>query len=192
MTDLQSRIGASEGVSMVGTQFDGQIPPGETPAAAAAVAFAIAQVGKPFSDKDGVGPKFSRNGLVWRAWKEAGSKWPLASANTQALNRKWVVPIEPGQEKPGDLVFWRLNNATDLPGRIDHVGLVVNRARECLFMPRRPKLASNSTTTSRAATTQAPPCLGASLTHRRVQPRSPGQLSARIRVGPSANAQRSS
>lgn len=37
MTDLQSRIGASEGVSMVGTQFDGQIPPGETPAAAAAV-----------------------------------------------------------------------------------------------------------------------------------------------------------
>ena len=122
MTDLQSRIGASEGVSMVGTQFDGQIPPGETPAAAGGSCFRDCAGGKPFSDKDGVGPKFSRNGLDVESVKEAGSKWPLASANTQALNRKWVVPIEPGQEKPGDLVFWRLNNATDLPGRIDHVG----------------------------------------------------------------------
>ena len=139
MTDLQSRIGASEGVSMVGTQFDGQIPPGETPAAAAAVALALAQGGKPFSEKDGIGPKFSRNGRVWRAWKEAGSKWPLASANTQALNRKWVVPIEPGQEKPGDLVFWRLNNATDLPGRIDHVGLVVNPGKGVLVHASSPK-----------------------------------------------------
>ena len=126
MADLQSRIGASEGVSLVGTQFDGKIPAGGSPAAKAATQFAIAQVGKKFSDKDGTGPKFSRHGLVWKAWKQAGVAWPLQSANTQALNRKWVVPIDAGSEQPGDLVFWRLNNATDLPGRIDHVGLVVN------------------------------------------------------------------
>ncbi len=126
MNDLQARLGATEGVSLVGTQFDGKIPPGGTAAAKAATKFAIAQVGNPFSAKDGTGPEFSRHGLVWQAWKQAGVKWPLQSANTQALNRKWVVPVEAGQEKPGDLVFWRLNNATDLPGRIDHVGLVVN------------------------------------------------------------------
>ena len=126
MNDLQSRINASEGVSLVGTQFDGDIPAGETPAAKAAVQYALGQVGKPFDAKNGSGPTFSRHGLVYRAWKEAGVKWPLQSANTQALNRTWVVPIEAGQEKPGDLVFWRLGNGTDLPGRIDHVGLVVN------------------------------------------------------------------
>lgn len=126
MNDLQSRIGASEGVSLVGTQFDGKIPAGGSAAAKAATAFAIAQVGKPFSDRDGSGPKFSRHGLVWKSWKQAGLKWPLQTANTQALNRKWVVPVEAGKEQPGDLVFWRLNNATDLPGRIDHVGMVVN------------------------------------------------------------------
>lgn len=129
MTDLQSRLGASEGVSLVGTQFDGTIPAGGSAAAKSATQFAISQVGKPFSDKDGktgTGPKFSRHGLAWRAWSQAGLKWPLQSANMQALNRKWVVPVEPGKEQPGDLVFWRLNNATDLPGRIDHVGLVVN------------------------------------------------------------------
>lgn len=126
MNDLQARLGASEGVSLVGTQFDGEIPPGGTAAAKAATQFAISQLGKPFTDKNGTGPKYSRNGLVWKSWAQAGTKWPLQSANMMALNRKWVVPVQPGDEQPGDLVFWRLNNGTDLPGRIDHVGLVVN------------------------------------------------------------------
>lgn len=129
MSDLQARLGASEGVSLVGTQFDGEIPPGGSAVAKAATQFAIAQVGKPFTDKKGTGPKFSRNGLVWKAWESTGLKWPLQSANTMALNRKFVVPVQPGDEQPGDLVFWRLNNATDLPGRIDHVGLVINPAK---------------------------------------------------------------
>lgn len=129
MTDLEVRLAATQGVSLIGTQFDGQIPPGGSAEAKAATKYAIAQVGQKFTTKEGAkggGPAFSRNGLIWRAWQQAGVKWPVQTANMMALNDKYVVPIESGKEQPGDLLFWRLNNATDLPGRIDHVGLVVN------------------------------------------------------------------
>jgi cell wall-associated NlpC family hydrolase len=128
MLDLQSRLDASQGVSLVGTQFDGEIPPGGSPVAQRAVAFALTQVGTKFSEnaKKGTGPRYSPSGFSWRVWSEAGSKWPTQTPNTQALNRRWVAPIEPGQEQPGDLIYFRMDNGTDLTGRIDHVGIVVN------------------------------------------------------------------
>lgn len=128
MLDLQTRLDATQGVSLVGTQFDGVIPQGGSRAASEAVAFALKQVGKKFTDeaKKGTGPRYSASGLTWRAWRDAGSKWPKQKPNTQALNRRWIAPIEPGQEQPGDLIYFRMDNGTDLEGRIDHVGIIVN------------------------------------------------------------------
>ena len=128
MLDLQSRLDASQGVSLVGTQFDGVIPDGGSPAAQQAVAFALSQVGKKFTEnvKKGTGPSYSPSGFSWRVWSQAGSKWPKQTPNTQALNRRWIAPIEPGQEQPGDLIYFRMDNGTDLEGRIDHVGIAVN------------------------------------------------------------------
>ncbi|MGB3040159.1 MAG: peptidoglycan DD-metalloendopeptidase family protein [Candidatus Nanopelagicales bacterium] len=126
MLDIQTRLNASEGLWMVGTSFDGTIPAGGSKQAQAAVKFALAQLGHPYTHGVGTGPAYACNGLIWRAWHEAGSKWPIQMANQQALNRRWVVPIRPGDEKPGDMIFFRFNNGTDLPGRIDHVGMVVN------------------------------------------------------------------
>jgi cell wall-associated NlpC family hydrolase len=128
MLDLQTRLDATQGVSLVGTQFDGVIPQGGSRAASEAVALALKQVGKKFTDKakNGTGPRYSASGLTWRVWREAGSKWPKQKPNTQALNRRWIAPIEPGQEQPGDLIYFRMDNGTDLEGRIDHVGIIVN------------------------------------------------------------------
>lgn len=113
---------ASEG------QWDGVAPAGGSKAADAALRFALAQVGRLYSLTDSTGPRsFSCSGLVWRAWKQAGLRWPLQLAHDQAMNRKWVVPVSPGQEQPGDLVFFRVGNGTDpRPNAIDHVGMVVN------------------------------------------------------------------
>ncbi len=127
MLDLQARIDLTSGVATVGTQFDGVIPAGGSARAQAAVTFGLSQVGKKFTTKKkAFGPQYSAAGLVWRSWEEAGSSWPKQNANTQALNQRWVAPIEAGQEQPGDLIFFRMDNGTDLPERIDHVGIVVN------------------------------------------------------------------
>lgn len=126
LLDIQTRLDATEGLWMVGTSFDGKIPAGGSKQAQAAVRFALAQLGHPYTHDVGTGPAYACNGLVWRAWHEAGSKWPIQMANQQALNRRWVVPVKPGDEQPGDIIFFRFDNGTDLPGRIDHVGLVVN------------------------------------------------------------------
>ncbi|MGV1037133.1 MAG: peptidoglycan DD-metalloendopeptidase family protein [Candidatus Nanopelagicales bacterium] len=126
LLDIQTRLDASEGLWMVGTTFDGKIPAGGSKQAQAAVKFALAQIGHPYTHDVGTGPADACNGLIWRAWHEAGSKWPIQMANQQALNRRWVVPVKSGDEQPGDMIFFRFDNGTDLPGRIDHVGMVVN------------------------------------------------------------------
>ncbi len=128
MLDLQSRLDATQGIALIGTQFDGVIPAGGSPMAQEAVKFALSQVGKKFTEKTkkSFGPRYSASGFAWRAWSEAGSKWPKQTPNTQALNRRWVAPIEAGQEQPGDLIYFRMDNGTDLEGRIDHVGVIVN------------------------------------------------------------------
>lgn len=126
---IETQLEAGGGVGAFGSQFDGVIPAGGSPRALRAVKFALAQVGSRYSPSGGTGPEYGCNGFTWRAWDEGGYEWPLQMANDQALNQEWTVPIPLGQEKPGDLVFFRLNNGTDLPGRIDHVGVVVNPAK---------------------------------------------------------------
>lgn len=110
-------------------QWDGVVPEGGTPSAREAVRFALAQVGKPYSLGSPNGPgSYACNGLVWRAWREAGSKWQVQVAHDQATNRQWVVPVPAGEEQPGDLVFFRIGNGTDSRANaIDHVGMVVNQ-----------------------------------------------------------------
>lgn len=103
------------------------IPPGGSPQAIAAVKFALSQVGHRYVSSGGTGPNYGCNGFAWRSWHEAGSKWPLMMAQDQAMSRRWVVPVEAGQEMPGDLIFWRFNNGTDSrPNAIDHVGIIVD------------------------------------------------------------------
>jgi len=125
MAGLQAQLDAAA-LWLSTTSFNGQIPAGGSPQALAAVQFALSQVGHPYTHAGGTGPAYGCNGFAWRAWHEAGSNWPLQMANQQALNSQWVVPVPAGQEQPGDLIFFRFNNGTDLPGRIDHVGMVVN------------------------------------------------------------------
>ena len=129
MADLQTRLDASMGTWELGSQFDGEIPAGGSPRALAAVKFALSQIGAKYVKEGGTGPAYGCNGFVYRAWQEGEAPWPLMVANEQALNRKYVVPVPKGEEEPGDLIFWRLNNGTDIAGRIDHVGLVVNPAK---------------------------------------------------------------
>ncbi|MEI8081434.1 MAG: peptidoglycan DD-metalloendopeptidase family protein [Actinomycetes bacterium] len=129
MADLQTRLDASTGVWQAGGQFTGEVPAGGSAAASRAVKFALAQLGAPYSAKTATGPSYSWNGLAYRAWHEAGLGWPVHTGNSQALNTKWVVPVERGKEMPGDLVFFRFDNGSDLKGRIDHVGIVVDPAK---------------------------------------------------------------
>ena len=101
---------------------------GQEGAAAHAVKFALSQVGHRYNSNGGTGPTYGCNGFTWRAWREAGSKWPLLMAQDQSTsNYTQRVPI--ASAKPGDVIFWRMNNGTDWrEDAIDHVGLVVDPA----------------------------------------------------------------
>ena len=97
--------------------------PGARPASgsrpAQAVAFALAQRGKPYR-WGGEGPGwFDCSGLTWAAWRAAGVRIPRTAAGQLAeLSRV------PGRLRPGDLVIYR----TDGPSR-RHVAIVVDRGR---------------------------------------------------------------
>lgn len=101
---------------------------GQEGAAAHAVKFALSQVGHRYNTNGGTGPTYGCNGFTWRAWREAGSKWPLLMAQDQSTsNYTQRVPL--ANAKPGDVIFWRMNNGTDWRANaIDHVGLVVDPA----------------------------------------------------------------
>ena len=138
MADVQRQLAESSGAVLAGTQFDGIVPPGGSAQAQAAAKFALSQVGSPYTRAGGTGPEYGCNGFAWRSWHEAGSSWPEMMANQQATNGEWVAPVAPGAEKVGDLVFWRMNNGTDLPGLIDHVGIVVNPEQGLFVHPSSP------------------------------------------------------
>ena len=103
--------------------LDGQrsaVTPGSPPARA--VAYARAQLGKPYAwGAEGPG-SFDCSGLTWAAWRSAGLDWQRMTAADQwhTLRNREVAKA---QLQPGDLVFyaWR-------PGdwrSIHHVGLYV-------------------------------------------------------------------
>jgi cell wall-associated NlpC family hydrolase len=89
------------------------------PRAARAVAFALAQRGKPYR-WGGEGPGgFDCSGLTWAAWRSAGVTIPRTAAGQLA-----GLPRVRGRLGPGDLVSYR----TDGPSR-RHVAMVVGRGR---------------------------------------------------------------
>jgi cell wall-associated NlpC family hydrolase len=97
--------------------------PGARPASGSrpsrAVAFALAQRGKPYRwGGDGPGG-FDCSGLTWAAWRSAGVTIPRTAAGQLA-----GLPRVRGRLQPGDLVIYR----TDGPSR-RHVAIVVGRGR---------------------------------------------------------------
>jgi cell wall-associated NlpC family hydrolase len=97
--------------------------PGGRPASgsrpARAVAFALAQLGKPYRwGAEGPGA-FDCSGLVWAAWRAAGVTIPRTAAGQLAS-----LPRARGRLQPGDLLIYR----TDGPSR-RHVAMVVARGR---------------------------------------------------------------
>jgi cell wall-associated NlpC family hydrolase len=99
--------------------------PGRAPAAGdgaradRAVAFALAQRGKPYR-WGAEGPQaFDCSGLTWAAWRAAGVTIPRTAAGQLA-----GLPRIRGRLRPGDLVIY----LTDGPSR-RHVAMVVGRGR---------------------------------------------------------------
>lgn len=91
-----------------------EIAPAGTGAAAIAVAFALAQVGKPYV-WGAAGPgAYDCSGLVMAAWARAGVRLPHQSGSIAARGRS--VPA--GQWAPGDVITW--------PG---HVALYIGGGR---------------------------------------------------------------
>jgi cell wall-associated NlpC family hydrolase len=88
-------------------------------AAATAIAYARAQLGKPYQ-WGGTGPDaFDCSGLVMMAYRAAGIDIPRTSQQQWA----WGPRVPAGQVEPGDLVFFAGSDGTrSSPG---HVGLVI-------------------------------------------------------------------
>jgi cell wall-associated NlpC family hydrolase len=89
------------------------------PRAARAVAFAMAQRGRPYRwAAEGPGA-YDCSGLTWAAWRAAGVAIPRTAAGQLA-----GLPRVRGRLQPGDLVIYRTNG----PSR-RHVAMVVGRGR---------------------------------------------------------------
>ncbi len=94
----------------------GQIP---NQAVASAIAFARAQIGKPYL-WGGTGPDaFDCSGLVKMAYRNVGIDIPRTSEEQWV----WGPKVAPGHEEPGDLIFFAgADGTTTSPG---HVGMVI-------------------------------------------------------------------
>jgi cell wall-associated NlpC family hydrolase len=87
--------------------------------AARAVAYALAQRGKPYRWAAEGPAAFDCSGLTWAAWRAAGVTIPRTAAGQLA-----GLPRVRGQLRPGDLVIYR----SDGPSR-RHVAIVVGTGR---------------------------------------------------------------
>ena len=100
--------------------------PAVSPGAAKAVAYARAQVGKPYAwGTEGPGA-FDCSGLAWAAWRHAGLGWERMTAADQwhALRGR---SVRRGALRPGDLVFFAYR-----PGdwrSVHHVAVYVGGGR---------------------------------------------------------------
>jgi hypothetical protein len=92
-----------------------------------AVAFARAQIGKPYvwgANGPGV---FDCSGLAYQAWLRAGLGWPdMTAADQYAWLRQRHAAISGGLQ-PGDLVFYAGDRAD--PSTIHHVAIVVDHGQ---------------------------------------------------------------
>jgi peptidoglycan DL-endopeptidase CwlO len=98
------------------------LPLGTSRAAAVAVTFALAQLGKPYVF-GGAGPSvYDCSGLTMAAWAAAGVVLPH---NADAQSQLGTPVLEPSLLRPGDLVFIPGSDGTmQAPG---HVGMYVDR-----------------------------------------------------------------
>jgi peptidoglycan DL-endopeptidase CwlO len=89
-----------------------------------AIAYAEAQIGKPYL-WGGTGPDaFDCSGLVMTAYRQAGV---VGIPRTSEEQWAWGPKIQPGHEEPGDLVFFAGSDGTQTnPG---HVGLVIGKGK---------------------------------------------------------------
>ncbi len=102
--------------SSIGGPGSAQIP---NQRVASAVAFARAQIGKPYL-WGGTGPDaFDCSGLMMMAYRTAGVNIPRTSEEQWT----WGPKVAPGHEEPGDLVFFAGSDGT--PTSPGHVGLVI-------------------------------------------------------------------
>ena len=92
-------------------------------AVASAIAFARAQIGKPYL-WGGTGPDaFDCSGLMMMAYRAAG----VAIPRTSEAQWAWGPRIAPGHEEPGDLVFFAGSDGTTTsPG---HVAMVIGHGQ---------------------------------------------------------------
>jgi cell wall-associated NlpC family hydrolase len=120
VTDVQCLVDAAAAGGVAGSTGggprDAQIP---NQAVATAIAFARAQLGKPYL-WGGTGPDaFDCSGLVMMAYRAAGVDIPRTSQQQWI----WGPRVAPGHEEPGDLVlFAGSDGTTTSPG---HVGMVI-------------------------------------------------------------------
>ena len=126
---LLGSAGSGTAASAAGSAQDaavmtGPLPPG---AAGTAIAFAQAQLGKPYL-YGGTGPDaFDCSGLVMMAYQSAGVTIP----RTSEVQYAQLPHVSPADVKPGDLVFFAGGDGTATsPG---HVGLVVDPARRLMI-----------------------------------------------------------
>jgi NlpC/P60 family len=84
-----------------------------------AVAYALAQRGKPYRWAAAGPAAFDCSGLTWAAWRAAGISIPRTAAGQLA-----GLPRVRGRLQPGDLVIYRTNGPTRR-----HVALLVDRDR---------------------------------------------------------------
>jgi cell wall-associated NlpC family hydrolase len=94
------------------------LPPGS--GAARVIAYARAQLGKPYAWGHEGPSSFDCSGLTWAAYRSAGITIPRVAAD------QWQhTPHVPrGQEQPGDLAFFNSGPGTS-PDRPGHVGIVI-------------------------------------------------------------------
>ncbi len=115
LTAAQCLVTAAAGGTGGGPR-DAQMP---NQVAATVIAFARAQLGKPYL-WGGTGPDaFDCSGLVMMAYRAAGVDIPRTSQQQWI----WGPRVAPGHQEPGDLVFFAGSDGTSTsPG---HVGLVI-------------------------------------------------------------------
>lgn len=99
---------------------------GNTPSrkgAAAAIAFALSQLGEPYVWAAAGPDSWDCSGLTMKAWKKAGVDLPHYSV----AQYEQVRHISEDDLRPGDLIFWA-ENAND-PGTIFHVAMYLGGGR---------------------------------------------------------------
>ncbi len=107
------------GGSSGGSQQNTSAPKPQAPGANKAIAYARAQLGKPYQ-WGGAGPdSFDCSGLTMMAWEQAGVYFPHLAQDQYDMTQR----ISISQALPGDLIFF------GTPGNVYHVGLYIGNGQ---------------------------------------------------------------